>query len=615
MSKHYFTYQALGKKVRRTLQGVLLLSALAAKAQSNPDFALYISPNATLYVNNKASLSVFSNVVNNGTLGSVKGVTINMLGDKWRNGTNASFPDEWGVNNPNSFSGVGGVFRFINTTTPQYLIGGFSVNTKTGTSFPNLQVANPRGVYLDESADTHIRGTLQFEEGLLWLNGNNLLIGTNNPGTISGYTENRFVATGNTTRGGYLYRAKMSAAAGSVVFPIGTQAGSYAPVSIMFNTAAAQDIHARVFDNIYRNATIGTTGSSASLQQTWNVGQENNTQVPSIVAFQHVVDKEGAAFTVHRGNSYVSKYDFTDRHWDTLGPSGLTYPGLYTTGAPVRGAFINTRTFTILGQNNYLTKNADTRTDSITLSKAALTPVREPDGSYRVTYVFLLTNRGNIPANTLQLLDTLDKVFAAPNRFSVSSIKTTGNLVANLAFNGTSITDLLLPASTLAVKRTDTITLVLNVVSTKKSGYYYNTASLKGALNGYNNNQYVFNNRSVNGLTPPPAGAASVPTPIILSEAKYQMPEGFSPNGDGVNDRLVIGSLGNNAASIWVFNKQGSLVYRNLNYKNEWDGISNQGGASSNQKVEDGTYYYKVVITETANGNQETYYGFLSIWK
>ena len=93
------------------------------------------------------------------------------------------------------------------------------------------------------------------------------------------------------------------------------------------------------------------------------------------------------------------------------------------------------------------------------------------------------------------------------------------------------------------------------------------------------------------------------------------MQEGMSPNGDGINDRFVIGSLGNNRAAIWVFNKQGILVYRNQQYKNDWDGTNNQGGPTSNQRVEDGTYFYKVVVTDVANGSEETFYGYLSIWK
>jgi gliding motility-associated-like protein len=598
------------------MQGVCMFFPFAAGAVSNIDtFALYVAPNTNLYINSNAQVSIFSDVINSGVFGTVKGVTVNLYGDNWRNTTTATFPDEFGINNNNSFTGVGGLFRFGNSNFPQYLAGGYSLLTKPGNAFTNLSVANPRGLYLSENTDAQIRGTLVFENGLLWLNGNNLVVGVLNPGAIAGYTENRFVATGNTSKGGYLYRSQISSSAGSVVFPVGTQAGSYAPVSVMFNTTTPQDIHVRVFDNIYRNAFQGTTGSPASVQQTWNLGQQNNTAVPSIIGIQHINQNEGAAFTAHRGNSYISMYDFTLRTWDTLGPSGVSTPGSLTTGTPQRGTYVNARIFTSLGLDTYLTKNADTRTDSITIAKAALTPVHEPDGSFRVTYLFLVHNASTLPVNTLAILDTLNKVFISPATFTVTSVAASGNLSPNPAFDGVVVTDLLLPASTLAPHATDSVTLVLNVVNNKKDGYYYNTASVNGILNGFNNTQYVVNNLSVNGLTFPAPGTASVPTPVILSQGKYQIPEGISPNGDGINDKFVIGSLGIDYASIWVFNKQGILVYKNLNYHNDWDGTSNLGGPLSNQKVEDGTYFYKIVVADATTGKQETYYGFLSIWK
>ena len=569
-----------------------------------------------MYANTNSTIAVFSNMINNGTLGTFKGATVNMYGDRWRNTPTASYPDEWGINNPDAFTGVGGSFRFASSFV-QFLSGGYSVATKAGTDFPNLSIANPRDVYLDENIDTHVRGTLIFENGLLWLNGNNLMIGTKNPGAIAGYNENSYVATGNTTSGGYLYRAQASNTWGSVVFPIGPQAGSYAPVSIMFNTNTPQDLHVRAFDNYYTNATIGRTGNPIGVQQTWNIGQEDTSKVPSIVAIQHSIYNEAAAFTGHRGNSYISVYDFTKRAWDYQDPSGITNPGTITTGAPITTAYINARIFNGLSQSTYLTKMTNIRTDSITLAKAALTPVRQPDGSFKLTYLFLVRNTGVLTVNTLHVMDTLTKVFLPPSTYSVVSVSASGNLVPNKSFDGDTNTDLLMPASTLTGPKTDSITLVLNVVPNNKYGYFYNTAFLQGALNGYNGSQYLFSNPSVNGIVPPAPGTPSVPTPSVLSPSKYVMPEGFSPNGDGINDKLLITGLGLNNAAIWIFSKEGQLVYKNANYKNDWDGtyFSNVGGQSSSKKVEDGTYFYKVIITDAATGEQETFYGYISIWK
>lgn len=613
MKKRILTYKRFCIRSAFFIKMLFVLAPASAAGTGVDTFGIYLSPSLPLYIHDKAQVSIFSNVINDGVLGSVKGAVVNMMGEKWRNTPNASMPDELGTN---SFAGTGGIFRFSGTSFSQFITGGFSVAGKKGASFPSVTIANTLGVNM-ENNDVQVRSTLHFENGLFSLNGNSLLVGDKTPGTITGYSDTKFVATGNTNKGGFLHRAKVSASAGSLIFPVGTQAGSYAPMSLMFNTNTPQDIRIRVFDDIYRNAFIGPKGSPASIQQTWHIGQENNTAVPSLIALQHNGTREGAAFTAHRGNSYISIYDFAAKAWDTLGPSGVTSPGSFTTGTKLPGTYINARAVTSLSTDVYLTKNADVRTDSVTIAKAALTPIRQPDGSFAVTFLFIVKNLGNLTAQSLQILDSLDITFKSSMKFSVSSVKATGNLVANTGFDGVTATDLLMPASSLSVHQADTVTLVVNVQSDQKEAYYYNSATLKGILNGFNNSQYTFNNRSVNGLTVPAPGTKPVPTPVILSAMKYQIPQGFSPNGDGVNDRFIIGNIGNNKVALWIFDKLGIYVYKNMDYKNDWDGSINQSvpGTALGDKVKDGTYFYKIIITETTTGNQETYNGFLSIWK
>ncbi len=78
------------------------------------------------------------------------------------------------------------------------------------------------------------------------------------------------------------------------------------------------------------------------------------------------------------------------------------------------------------------------------------------------------------------------------------------------------------------------------------------------------------------------------------------IPEGFSPNGDGLNDRFVIQGVAPTATvDLEIFNRWGHRVYANTNYKNEWDGQANQGTlATSNQGLPDGTYFYVVRISD-----------------
>jgi hypothetical protein len=563
--KKHISYKTILLRAGFLLHACCLLSGTAHARGSADTVGFTVFSNAAMYVLDKAQVGILSDVNNNGVFGSVPGTIINMSGAKWTNGTGASFPDEFGVT---SFSGSGGLFRFISNNRPQSFFPNFSLAGKTGASLPNLTIANPFGVTL-EGADAHVRNTLHFENGIIWVNGNNLLIGTNGPGTITGYSDKNFVATGNTTKGGSLYRAKISGASGNVIFPIGPQAGSYSPLSIMFNAATPQDLHARAFDDVYRNAFIGTKGNPLSVQQTWNIGQENTIAVPSIVAIQHNESREGAAFTAHRADSYIALYDFVKRAYDTLPPSGIS-SGTFTSGPALSNAYINLRVFDSIGQSSYLSKTSHLTADSLTLGKGALYPVRQPDGSFIVTYQFFVRNDGLYRADSLQILDSLDKVFKSSMSFTVGSVTATGNLKVNAGFDGVTNTNLLLNTSTLAPNITDTVTLVLNVRISSKEEYFYNTAIVGGVLNGYNNSQYLFKNGSVNGFAPPLPGARPVPTPIVLTEAKYVLPHGFSPNGDGINDYFIIGNLGTSKAALWIFDKNGVYVYKNMNYQNDW---------------------------------------------
>jgi len=83
----------------------------------------------------------------------------------------------------------------------------------------------------------------------------------------------------------------------------------------------------------------------------------------------------------------------------------------------------------------------------------------------------------------------------------------------------------------------------------------------------------------------------------VFSRFKFRIPEGFSPNGDGLNDEFVIRGLeGLNGTMVQIFNRWGAIVYETNNYNsgNFWDGQDNT----------DGTYFYivKLATGETFNG-------------
>ncbi|GAB3901684.1 gliding motility-associated C-terminal domain-containing protein [Spirosoma agri] len=73
---------------------------------------------------------------------------------------------------------------------------------------------------------------------------------------------------------------------------------------------------------------------------------------------------------------------------------------------------------------------------------------------------------------------------------------------------------------------------------------------------------------------------------------ELMIPEGFSPNGDGLNDRFILYNIGALKASLTVYNLSGAIVYTNDNYQNDWDGQSDGAVVAS------GTYFYNVRLSD-----------------
>lgn len=78
---------------------------------------------------------------------------------------------------------------------------------------------------------------------------------------------------------------------------------------------------------------------------------------------------------------------------------------------------------------------------------------------------------------------------------------------------------------------------------------------------------------------------------LTLIKELFVIPEAFTPNGDGINDYLVL--LEDNDDShlqLEIMNRWGQIIYSNDNYNNDWDGTLSNG-----KKVPTDTYYYSVV--------------------
>jgi gliding motility-associated-like protein len=84
-------------------------------------------------------------------------------------------------------------------------------------------------------------------------------------------------------------------------------------------------------------------------------------------------------------------------------------------------------------------------------------------------------------------------------------------------------------------------------------------------------------------------------TVVVLKDAVVQMPNAFSPNGDGINDAFGPAGKVPEGYQLQIFNRYGQIVYRSSSINDRWDGRVN-GVAQST-----GVFVYQVQYKNVEN--------------
>ena len=89
-------------------------------------------------------------------------------------------------------------------------------------------------------------------------------------------------------------------------------------------------------------------------------------------------------------------------------------------------------------------------------------------------------------------------------------------------------------------------------------------------------------------------------------ELIIHVPKAFTPNNDGLNDRLEFFGLPSENAKVSIYNRWGQLVYSSDSATEGWD------GTIAGRKAPEGTYLYEIVF-ETINGEKQRQKGTFAL--
>jgi len=106
--------------------------------------------------------------------------------------------------------------------------------------------------------------------------------------------------------------------------------------------------------------------------------------------------------------------------------------------------------------------------------------------------------------------------------------------------------------------------------------------------------------------TPELCDSAWVYVTVLPERPNLTIPNGFSPDGDGINDNFEIVDITQFPDNkLMILNRWGNTVYEAQPYNNDWNGVN-----MDNEPLPDGTYFY---VLEINDGTTPPYTGFVVI--
>lgn len=185
--------------------------------------------------------------------------------------------------------------------------------------------------------------------------------------------------------------------------------------------------------------------------------------------------------------------------------------------------------------------------------------------------------------------------FITEGKYNVTLISDAGETCTDTAIHSFEITPLL--SSNISINNCQRSISVNAVYGKAPYSFLWSNAETNTTISNLSTGQYTVKITDTNGC--------EARDSIFVNESDFRInvPNTFTPNGDGINDTWMIKNIDKYPSNdLVLFNRWGDEIYRKNNFNNSWDG----------QGLNPGSYYY-ILTVKTCIEQGETFSGFLNI--
>ena len=226
-----------------------------------------------------------------------------------------------------------------------------------------------------------------------------------------------------------------------------------------------------------------------------------------------------------------------------------------------------------------------------------------------------LTDGGNISGSNTNIL-SINPISVADNALDYNVV-VTGTCTPELISENISVVAILIPVAVASNNSPVCVGNTINFTAQTVANATYEWTNSNGYLST-NQNPEILDASTLDAgvytLVVSINDCVSEPTTTMLDvnicvDTDFKIPEGFSPNGDGINDFFVIRGIFNFPDNTFViFNRWGDKVYEASPYTNKWEGKAIFGVQVGGDDLPSGTYFYVLDLGDGSDIYKGTIY-------